>query len=188
MKIDGVDVASIAPNELRSRIITISQDQIRLEASIRVNLLPFTLNNPPEDAQSEEVKKKDSEIQQLLERLGLWSQLSDKGGLSTMLSDAAYSHGEMQLLCVARAVLRYQDTGSKVLLMDEATGSVTPEREQIAQQIMREYFAACTIIVIGHQKSNLRDVECTVELASGRIVGVHLKQVELGEKEQGNTK
>ncbi|KAJ6789065.1 hypothetical protein PWT90_00367 [Aphanocladium album] len=174
MKIDGIDVSSISPDELRSRVITISQDQIKLEASIRVNLLPFTLNNLDDinEKGREAAERKDIALRELLIRLGIWSHIKDKGGLHTMLDDAGYSHGEMQLFCLARGILRYEDTGSKVVLIDEATSSVSEERERRAQEIMRESFPDCTILVIGHRRSSIRGVDCTVELSNGRVVHV----------------
>lgn len=174
MKIDGIDISSIHPDELRSRIITVSQDQIRLEASIRVNLLPFTLNNSDvlDEKKREAAERRDIALREVLIRLGIWAHIKDKGGLNTMLDDAGYSHGEMQLFCLARGILRYEDTGSKVVLIDEATSSVAEERERSAQEIMRESFPDCTILVIGHSRSSIRGVDCTVELANGQIVHV----------------
>lgn len=174
MKIDGIDVSSVPPDELRSRIITISQDQIRLEASIRVNLLPFTLNNPDvlDEKKREAAESRDIALRELLIRLGIWSHIKDKGGVNAMLDDAGYSHGEMQLFCLARGILRYEDTGSKVVLIDEATSSVDEEREKGAQEIIREAFPDCTMLVIGHGRSSIRGVDCTVELANGQVARV----------------
>ncbi len=174
MKIDGIDVASVPPDELRSRIITVSQDQIRLEASIRVNLLPFTLNSPDvlDEKKREAAERRDIALRELLMRLGIWSHVEDKGGVDAMLDDAGYSHGEMQLFCLARGILRYKDTGSKVVLIDEATSSVDEERERSAQEIMRESFPDCTMLVIGHGRSSIRGVDCMVELANGRVAHI----------------
>lgn len=174
MKIDGIDVSSVPPNELRSRIVTISQDQLRLDANVRVNLLPFTLNDPEEQKKEtaegiELTASRDAELEELLSKLGLWSQLSGKGGLSAMLKDVGYSYGEMQLFSIARAILRYRDTGSRLVLMDEATGAVEQEREKTALQLVAESLPECTILVIGHSRSSLRGVNSTVELVQGRV-------------------
>ena len=39
--IDGIDISTIAPKQLRSRITTISQDSICLDGTIRDNILPY---------------------------------------------------------------------------------------------------------------------------------------------------
>ncbi|EGX92389.1 ABC multidrug transporter, putative [Cordyceps militaris CM01] len=173
--IDGIDISSIPVDVLRSRIVTISQDQIKLDATVRTNLLPFTLNVDREEMrpqQRREAEAKDMKLRELLVRLGIWSHLSDKGGLDAMLDDVGYSHGEMQLFCLARGIMRYQDTGSKVVLIDEATSSVEEERERVVQRIMRDSFPDCTILVIGHRKSSVTGVDFTVELSNGKVAHI----------------
>lgn len=172
MKIDGIDVSSIAPDELRSRIVTISQGVLTLDASVRVNLLPFTINDAPPATEEEKqaAANRDIKLRELLIRLGLWSQVSGKGDLDAKLDDVGYSHGEMQLFALARGVLRCEETGSRVVLIDEATSSVELEREKSAQVVMNEYFADCTVLIIGHKKSSVRGVNATVELAGGKVV------------------
>lgn len=173
IKIDGIELSSVSLDFLRSRLVVVSQDQIRLDATVRTNLLPFTLNLVPgeqDETQRQRSQTRDGEIQELLTRLGLWSQLDGKGGLDANLEDVGYSHGDMQLLCLARALLRCEDTGSKVVLIDEATSSVEPEKEKISQSIMAEYFEHCTMLVIGHRESSIGKVDYSVELSQGEVV------------------
>ncbi|KAJ4145421.1 hypothetical protein LMH87_004273 [Akanthomyces muscarius] len=173
--IDGIDISSIPLDVLRSRIVTVSQDQIKLDASVRTNMLPFTLNSSIEELdaqQRQEVETKDIKLRELLVRFGLWSHLNGIGGLDAMLNDVGYSHGEMQLFCLARGILRYEDTGSKVVLIDEATSSVEEERERAAQKTMRDYFPDCTILIVGHRKSSITGVDFTVELSNGRVAHI----------------
>ncbi|KAJ3477705.1 hypothetical protein NLG97_g8769 [Lecanicillium saksenae] len=105
-------------------------------------------------------------------RSRIWSALEDddKAGLDTLLDDAGYSHGQMQVFCLARGILRAQDTGSKVVLIDEATSSVEEELERTAQEAMKEWFADCTVLVIGHRESSIRNLNVTVELSNGEVV------------------
>ncbi|TQV95006.1 ABC multidrug transporter [Cordyceps javanica] len=176
MKIDGIDISSVPLDQLRARVVTVSQDQIKLDASVRVNLLPFTLNPPQatHEKKTQEAQKEDTRLKDLLVRLGIWAPLvsDDRGGLDAKLDDAGYSYGQMQLFCLARGILRCEDTGSKVVLIDEATSSVEQELERAAQSVMREYFADCTVLVIGHRKSSIRGVDFTVELSKGEIVHI----------------
>ncbi|OAQ99171.1 hypothetical protein LLEC1_07152 [Akanthomyces lecanii] len=159
IKIDGIDISQVPLDELRSRVVTISQDQIKLDASVR----------RATKKKSQEAERQDIMLKGLLTRLGIWGPLENKG-LDAMLDDVGYSHGQMQLFCLARGIVRYQDTGSKVVLIDEATSSVEQGMEKSAQDIMKEYFADCTVLIIGHRESSIRDVELTVELSRGEIV------------------
>lgn len=169
--IDGIDIATAPRDELRARIITISQDQVELDGTVRENLLPFDTKWDPDalaaEKIAEEVANKERIIRETLVRLQIWDKVEEKGGLDTLLKDIGYSYGEKQLLCIARAVVRRRLTGFNLLLVDEATGSVDYQRDQIVQEMMQEYFKGCTILVIAHREESIAGSNITVEMADG---------------------
>ncbi|KAM0665743.1 hypothetical protein ACQRIU_006004 [Beauveria bassiana] len=174
IKIDGVDIRTAPRDELRSRIVTISQDQVELDGTVRDNLLPFDTRwddkaVTPDEEDKAEAALKDRIARETLVRLRIWDKVESKGGLTSMLEDVGYSHGEMQLLCIARAVVRRRLTGSNLLLVDEATGGVDRWRDQIVREMMKEYFRGCTIIVIAHREESIADSNVTVEMANGEM-------------------
>ncbi|KAM3534059.1 hypothetical protein MY4038_002712 [Beauveria bassiana] len=174
IKIDGVDIKTAPRDELRARIVTISQDQVELDGTVRDNLLPFDTRwgdkavTPDEEGKAEAALK-DRIARETLVRLRIWDKVESKGGLTSMLEDVGYSHGEMQLLCIARAVVRRRLTGSNLLLVDEATGGVDRWRDQIVREMMKEYFRGCTIIVVAHREESIADSNVTVEMANGEM-------------------
>ncbi|KAJ3494643.1 hypothetical protein NLG97_g3947 [Lecanicillium saksenae] len=176
IKIDGVDLATLSRDEIRSRLVTISEDQVRLDASIRVNLLPFTLNKVEstdpvqQQIEQEEAKQQDDMLEEMLRRFGIWQQLLSKDGLSTTLDEAGYSPAEMQLICIARAILRQRETGSKVVLVDEVTSSVDFWRQGFVQDIMRESFIGCTMLVAARREESILDVSVILEMSRGVIM------------------
>lgn len=178
IKIDGVEVNTIPLNQLRARIITISQDQVLLDGTIRDNLLPFDTvwgakpkyETVISDEERLEAEQKDEVLKETLERLDIWATLEEKGGLDAVLDKVGYSHGELQLLGIARAVVRRRLTGSRLLLVDEGTSSVDSWRDQVVRDMMGEYFKDCTIIVIAHREETVADADVNVTLSNGRVI------------------
>lgn len=172
--IDGVDIATAPRDQLRARIITISQDQVELDGTVRDNLLPFdkTWSDEPvqlDEKGREEAEEKDKIVKETLERLQIWDKVESSGGLDAPMESIGYSHGEKQLLCIARAVVRRRVTGSKLVLVDEATSTVDSWRDQIVREIMQEYFKGCTILVVAHREESIADAQVTIEMANGRM-------------------
>ncbi len=170
--IDGIDLATAPHDELRARIITISQDQVVLDGSIRDNLLPFDKSwggaAAKFDEKDEEAKRKDMIARETLVRLYIWDKLGIDG-LDAKLEDVGYSHGEMQLLCIARAVVRRRLTGSKLLLVDEATGNLDRWRDQTVRQLIEEYFRGCTIVVVAHREESIADSHVVARMSDGEM-------------------
>ncbi|TQV89952.1 ABC multidrug transporter [Cordyceps javanica] len=181
VEIDGLDIASISRDELRLRLVTISQDQLSLEGTIRTNLLPETMNDNFKERSADDNEKsslKDVELEQLLKNLHIWVQLTSKGGLDAILDDVSYSKGELQLLCIARAIVKQRDTGSKLVLVDEATSSLDEATDKVVSRLMREYFSGCTMIIVAHRTSSLKNVHAIIEMSRGVVVGVEYPQPE----------
>lgn len=101
--IDEKDTASITGEAVRLGMNVVAQDPLLLPGTIRFNLDPFRAVD-------------DDEIVRSLRRVRLWDIIEAQGGLEQQLDTAAWSVGQKQLLCFARAMVRR----SKILLLDEA--------------------------------------------------------------------
>ena len=153
--IDGVDISTISRKILRERLTVIPQEPIFLKGTIRQNLDPL---NPGKD---------DSAAEIVLKKVGLWSIVTNAGGLDMpMEAEDLLSYGQRQLFCLARAMLR----PSKVLVIDEATASVDLQTDKLMQQIISDHFMDCTIISVAHRLQTIRNFDRIAVFENGRVV------------------
>lgn len=111
--LDGVDLFTLRGSTVREKIICLPQDPFLFPGSIRANTDP--LGNCS-----------DEDIRTALQKVGIWKTLEKKAGggaegtsglLDTLMDAEFLSHGQRQLLCLGRAMLK----SGKVLLLDEPT-------------------------------------------------------------------
>lgn len=163
VSIDGILVTDVDPEILRSRIITIPQDGVYLEGTIRENIDPYSEKpNLPSD----------ETLMAVLQRVGLADFVKSHGGLDEDICAAGLSQGQKQLLCIARAILRKEATSAKVILLDEATANVDNETGERIHKVMSEAFADCTVISVAHRLQALDGTDLVFNLEDGKITKV----------------
>lgn len=167
IRIDGVPLEEVNREQIRSRLNVLPQDAVILPGSLRFNMDPLATSS-------------DKSIGAALRRVGLWDILHDRGGLDAEIGALRLSHGQLQLLVFARAVLH----PGRIIVMDEATSSLNQASEAIVSQLIQEEFAQKTVIAIAHRLQTIRNFDRVLVLDSGRIVEVgnpdDLLQIENG--------
>jgi ABC-type multidrug transport system fused ATPase/permease subunit len=151
ISIDGVDVASVNKQALRSRITFLAQDPVLFPGPLRANLDPLTEHS---DAACEHV------LARIAPGYG-WTLVTpvDAGGRNL-------SQGQRQLIGLARAILRQ----SSVVILDEATASVDLDTSYMVQRVLREELKGATVVTIAHRVEAVRGAERYVVLGKGRLV------------------
>ncbi|KNE72664.1 hypothetical protein AMAG_16423 [Allomyces macrogynus ATCC 38327] len=165
--IDGLDIAQLGLQDLRTRLTILPQDPIIFHASVRDNLDPTGAND-------------DAAVWRALDSAGLADFIRElEGQLDAPLTAASMSVGQSQLLCLARALLRK----TKILVLDEATASVDPQTDEIVQKTIRREFAGCTILTIAHRVATVMDYDKILTLDHGKVVEFDSPEALLADQE-----
>ncbi len=160
--LDGVDIATLRRDELRSRIGMVLQDAWLFNGTIRDNI---RYGRP--DATDEELidAAKATYVDRFVRSL--------PSGYDTVIDEESsnVSAGQKQLITIARAFL----TDPALLILDEATSSVDTRTETLVQHAMAALRSNRTSFVIAHRLSTIRDADLILVMQHGSIVeqGTH---------------
>ncbi|TQC44380.1 ABC transporter ATP-binding protein [Rhodococcus sp. WS4] len=155
--LDGVDIAEMSRDDLRSRIGMVLQDAWLFGGTIRDNI---AYGRP--DATEEEIQAaaRISYVDRFVHSL--------PGGYDTVIDEEGsnISAGEKQLITIARAFI----SQPSILILDEATSSVDTRTELLVQHATAVLRSDRTSFVIAHRLSTIRDADLIVVMEDGRIV------------------
>jgi ATP-binding cassette subfamily B multidrug efflux pump len=167
--IDGENIDNIKRSSLRRAISMVLQDTYLFSESVRENIRYGKLT-----ATDEEVEQ----AAKLANAHGFIKQLPD--GYDTVLTDngSNLSHGQRQLLAIARAVLAQ----SSILILDEATSSIDTRTELEIQKAMLNLMKGKTSFVIAHRLSTIKNADEILAVKDGQIIerGTHNELMENG--------
>ena len=162
ISVGGVDLVEVAPDELRQRLVVVSQEPFLFDDSILANI---GFARPDRTV---------AEIEAVIADLGAtdWIDALDDG-LATKVGERgeALSAGERQLIALIRAGLADPD----VLILDEATSSVDALTEVRIARALDRLAVGRTTIAIAHRLSTAARADRVLVLADGELVedGTH---------------
>ncbi len=161
VKIGGIDVREMDPQELRNRIGVLFQDYANYELSVRENVLMGRPNGVTDDTKVIKALQ-DSRSEWLVSKMA--NGLDSKVG---RLFEGGHdlSGGEWQRLALARIMYRNAD----IWILDEPTSSLDPEAEAAIFAELKENLKGRIGIVISHRFSTVRIADRIAVIDDGRV-------------------
>ncbi|MCX4822901.1 ABC transporter ATP-binding protein/permease [Streptomyces sp. NBC_01142] len=161
--LDGVDIAKMSREELRSGIGMVLQDTWLFGGTIADNIAYGSAREVTREEIEEAARAAHADR--------FVRTLPD--GYDTVIDDegSGVSAGEKQLITIARAFL----SDPVILVLDEATSSVDTRTEVLIQKAMARLAHGRTSFVIAHRLSTIRDADVILVMENGSIVeqGTH---------------
>ena len=153
--IDDINTQKINLDYLREHLSIVPQDPFLFEGTLKENIDPLK-------------KYSDDKILKVLNDFCLFNELSNKEKLELEIKENGknLSPGQKQLICFARAVIK----NNKIVILDEATSSLDYETEKTIKINMEKYFKDCTLIMITHHISMVKDFKKIIVIDKGEII------------------
>jgi ATP-binding cassette subfamily B protein len=167
IRIDDINVADVKRESLRKQIGIVLQDTFLFSDTVTNNI---RFGRPEASEEEVQAAAKLAHADDFIQRL--------PKGYDTVLGEqgAGLSHGQRQLIAIARAAL----TDPRILILDEATSSVDTRTERLIQKALEQLLRGRTSFVIAHRLSTIRNADQVLVILDGKIVerGTHKSLLE----------
>jgi len=160
--LDGVDIKTLDPADLRGAISVVQQNAPLFSGSAAENI---RFGKPSASDDDVRAAARAANAHDFITAL--------PEGYNTQLGEdaATLSGGQRQRLAIARAILR----DAPILLLDEATSALDSQSERAIQEAFETVSAGRTTIVIAHRLSTVLKADMIAVMDQGRIIdhGAH---------------
>ena len=172
VRLDGIDIATLDPAQLRAQIAVVAQDPVIFSGTIAENI---RYGRPQADEAAVHAAATAAAADEFVRRLpqGYATAVGERG--------ITLSGGQRQRIAIARAMLR----DAPVLLLDEATSALDAENELLVQQGLANLMAGRggrgrTTLIIAHRLATIQKLQRIVVMDQGHIVaqGDHARLVQ----------
>ncbi len=156
IEIDGINIAEVRQEELRSVLSYVPQEPLLFHRSIKENIC---YGKPTAD---------DMEIINVAKQAHAHEFINDlPKGYETLVGERGVklSGGQRQRIAIARAMLK----NAPILVLDEATSALDSESEVLIQDALWKLMEHRTAIVIAHRLSTIQRMDRIVVLEEGKI-------------------
>jgi len=157
--INGIDIYAIDDYARRSLIAIQNQTSSTLRGSVRFNL---TFGLP-----TDKDFYTDQQLQEVLERVGLWKLFESRNGLDTLIGEGGFtlSGGQRQRFNFAGLYLRAKYYKPLLILMDEPTSSLDEVSEQAITDMIEELAVQSVVFVIAHRLHTIENAMALLDIS-----------------------
>lgn len=154
--IDGRDVRTYAPEDLRRKFGVVFQNDFLMEGTIADNLRffrdigPQRLEDVAADAQAEFIGQKEG---------GMNAPVQVRGN--------NLSGGQKQRLLIGRALA----ADPEILVLDDASSALDYRTDSLLRRALREHYRDTTTVLVAQRISSLRHADLILVLHDGRVIG-----------------
>ena len=155
--LDGVDLRSLAVEDLRRAVVTVTQESFLFSGTVGDNIL----FGRPEATHAE--------METAARAIGAHdfiAAMSNGYDTDVRRRGVRLSSGQRQLVAFARAFL----ANPRVLILDEATSSLDLPSERLVQRALRTLLRGRTAFIIAHRLSTVEIADRVLVIDAGRIV------------------
>lgn len=168
ISVDGRDIKEVSRDSLRKQMAFVLQDTFLFHGTILENIRYGRL-----DASDKEVE----EAAKLANADSFIRKLPNQYQTEINHDGNGISHGQKQLLAIARAML----ANPRILILDEATSSIDTITELKIQEALARLMVGRTTFVIAHRLNTIRNADQILVLKDGKILekGTHEELVDM---------
>ena len=155
--IDGINILNINLKAVREKISILPQELFLIESTLRDNIDPLN-------------KYLDKDILKIVNDLCLFKNLNNQEKLNFEIKENGknLSTGEKKLICFARTIIR----NNKIVILDEAMGSLDNETKEIINENIEKYLKSSTVLMITSQIEMLKKCNKIIVIDNGEIVEI----------------
>ena len=160
--VDGHDVSTLDPTQLRQQIGIVSQDTLLFSATVADNI---AFGQPDASQQDIEHAARIAQAHDFILQMaaGYQTRIGERG--------VGLSGGQRQRIAIARAIL----LNPKILLLDDSMSAVDSETEVMLQTAIKQAMVGRTTLMVAHRLSTSQTADKIIVMREGRIVeeGIH---------------
>ena len=155
--VDGHDVRTLDPTQLRQQIGIVSQDTLLFSATVAENI---AFGQPDASQQDIEHAARIAQAHDFIVGMaaGYQTRLGERG--------VGLSGGQRQRIAIARAIL----LNPKILLLDDSMSAVDSETEVMLQTAIKQAMIGRTTLLVAHRLSTSQTADKIIVMREGRIV------------------